>query len=86
MAFKPHPNGGGLVEDTAHVAETAYVGEHAVVSGNAMVYGNAKVCGERVLDNVKVYTLGDAQGSGALVCGAPLISRKRGIRRRTGLS
>ena len=35
MAFKQHPNGGGLVEDTAYVAETAYVGEHARVVGNA---------------------------------------------------
>ena len=35
MAFKRHPNGGGLVEDTAYVAETAYVGEHARVVGNA---------------------------------------------------
>lgn len=31
MAFKPHPNGGGLVEDTAYVAETAYLGKYAVV-------------------------------------------------------
>ena len=36
MAFKRHPNGGGLVEDTAYVAETAYVGEHARVLGNAI--------------------------------------------------
>jgi hypothetical protein len=35
MAFKRHPKGGGLVEDTAYVAETAYVGEHARVVGNA---------------------------------------------------
>jgi len=35
MAFKRHPNGGGLVENTAYVAETAYVGEHARVVGNA---------------------------------------------------
>ena len=36
MAFKRHPNGGGLVENTAYVAATAYVGEHARVVGNAI--------------------------------------------------
>lgn len=41
-----HPNGGGLVEDTATVAETAYIGPDAVVSGNARVFGNAVVSGE----------------------------------------
>ena len=40
-----HPNGGGWVQDTAHVDDTAYVGPDAQVSGSARVYGSARVCG-----------------------------------------
>jgi carbonic anhydrase/acetyltransferase-like protein (isoleucine patch superfamily) len=42
--FHRHPNGGGLVADTADVAETAYIGPEAKVYGHAQVYDNAKVC------------------------------------------
>ena len=45
-----HPNGGGLVQDTAYVANTAYVEPDAKVYGNAKVYGYARVFG-----NAKVY-------------------------------
>ncbi len=38
-----HPNGGGWVQDTAHVDPTAYVGPSAEVSGSAWVYGTAQV-------------------------------------------
>lgn len=40
-----HPNGGGWVEDTAHVADTAYVGPDAEVYGSAWVSGWAQVYG-----------------------------------------
>jgi len=40
-----HPNGGGLVQDSAEVSDSAYVGIHARVSGHAWVFGNARVSG-----------------------------------------
>ena len=46
-----HPNGGGWVQDTAHVDDTAYVGpkarvyDSAWVSGSARVYGSTRVYG-----------------------------------------
>ena len=49
-----HPNGGGWVENTAHVY--AYVGPDAVVYGNAWVIGHARVCGNaRVYGNTWVF-------------------------------
>ena len=61
-----HPNGGGLVQDTAVVADTAFVGAEATVSGNAQVLNNARVYGRaqiygngQVLDSAEVYD--DAQ-------------------------
>ena len=45
-----HPNGGGWVENTAHVDKTAIVEENAVVYDNARVTGDAGVC-----DNAMVY-------------------------------
>jgi len=65
--YAPHPNGGGLVEDTAHVDATAYVGPNAKVYGNARVCGNAQVYGD-----ARVY--GDAHVSGkAHVLGNALV-------------
>ncbi len=52
-----HPNGGGLVQDTAFVDPSVFVGKDARVSGKARVYGNA-----RVYDTAHVY--GDARVSG----------------------
>jgi tetrahydrodipicolinate N-succinyltransferase len=71
-----HPNGGGWVQDTAHVDDTAYVGPDAQVSGSARVYGSARVCGSawvsgsaRVFGNAQVYgnaqVFGDAEVFGA---------------------
>lgn len=40
-----HPNGGGLVADTAEVAETVFVGPYALVYENAVVYGYARISG-----------------------------------------
>ena len=38
-----HPNGGGLVAETARVANTAYVGLQARVFGEAEVLGHARI-------------------------------------------
>jgi hypothetical protein len=40
-----HSNGGGWVQNTAHVDAKAYVGPSARVCGDASVYGSARVCG-----------------------------------------
>ena len=48
-----HSNGGGWVQNTAHVDESAHVGDKALVygdarvSGKARVFGNALVYGDR---------------------------------------
>ena len=47
-----HPNGGGLVADTARVSGNVWVYGNAQVSGNAWVYGDARVYG-----NAQVYGL-----------------------------
>lgn len=47
--FHRHPNGGGLVANTAKVADTAYIGRNVKVLGNAEVPGDA-----RIFDNVCV--------------------------------
>ena len=39
--FHVHPNGGGLVEDTAYVEASVFVGEDAQVFGYARVSGDA---------------------------------------------
>jgi len=46
VVYHPHPNGGGLVAETATVAESALVGVFAQVYGNARVLGEARVYGE----------------------------------------
>ena len=65
-----HPNGGGWVQDTAHVDDTAYVGPDAQVSGSARVYGSARVSGSawvsgsaRVYGNAEVYGTARVSGS-----------------------
>jgi hypothetical protein len=51
-----HPNGGGIVADTASVSDTAYVGPDARVYDYAWVFDNAEVCGDaRVYGNAQVY-------------------------------
>jgi len=57
-----HIFGGGLVQDTAHVADTAYIGPdakvfgHARVTGGASVYGSAMVYGYAyVCDTAMLY-------------------------------
>ena len=58
--FHRHPNGGGLVQDTAHVEASAFVGPNAQVAGDAQVTGDAQVAGNaQVSGNVWVY--GDAR-------------------------
>lgn len=67
-----HPNGGGWVADTAHVADTAYVGPDALVFGYAFVCdeacvdGNARVFGEACVDG-NAQALGNARVGGNAV-------------------
>lgn len=44
--LKKHINGGGMVEDTAHVEDSAYVGPSALVYGQATVSGQALLSGQ----------------------------------------
>ena len=86
-----HPNGGGWVQDSAHVAPTAYVGPDARVYGTAQVYGSARVYGTaRVYDSAQVYgsawVRGSAQvydsaqvGGTARVCGTALVEHTRHV-------
>ena len=69
-----HPNGGGLVQDTAYVADTAYVGRNAQVYGNAKVLSYALVTNNAIVSgNAKVF--GSAKVSGnALVSGHAKVS------------
>ena len=62
--FHVHPNGGGLVADTAYVDSSVFVEENAQVSGNARVSGDAQVFGNAwVFGNAPVS--GNAQVSGS---------------------
>jgi carbonic anhydrase/acetyltransferase-like protein (isoleucine patch superfamily) len=75
-----HPNGGGLVQNTAWVENSAYIGPDAWVFENAQVFSNARVSGTaevsghaRVYGNARVH--GDARVYGnALVLGNALVS------------
>jgi len=61
--FHVHVNGGGLVEDTAHVDDTAYIGPNAKVSGNARLSGNARVSGNaEVSGNAQIYGNAEVYG------------------------
>lgn len=67
MPFKPHPNSGGLVDDTAYVAPTAYVGKYAAVKDKApflddtrsddfaQVFGDARVSGNAHVHDEKLH-------------------------------
>jgi carbonic anhydrase/acetyltransferase-like protein (isoleucine patch superfamily) len=41
--YAPHPNGGGMVQNTATVDASVYVGPEARVSGTAVLQGNVRV-------------------------------------------
>jgi len=42
--YHEHPNGGGLVADTAHAADTAFVGVFAQMHGKSQMYNYATMC------------------------------------------
>jgi acyl-[acyl carrier protein]--UDP-N-acetylglucosamine O-acyltransferase len=50
IAYFPHPNGGGLVAETARVACTVFVAPTATVRGRAMVSGWARLLDESVVE------------------------------------
>jgi hypothetical protein len=72
LGWHRHPNGGGLVEDTATVDDTAYVGPAArVYYGNA---GNARVS-MSCCDNIMTSEDHDAMHAGQCsACGADVDS------------
>lgn len=43
VEMRPHANGGGMVQTTAHVEPSVYVGPQARVLGNAVVEGNVRL-------------------------------------------
>lgn len=59
--FRPHPNGGGLVAETATVAPSVHVGPccrvfgRARLSGKVNVTGNARVGGNVVADGTTTF-------------------------------
>ena len=56
VKYHLHPNGGGLVAETAEVAETAFVSPAALVQGQAKILDQARIDGASVIrDNAKVY-------------------------------
>ena len=76
-----HENGGGWVENTAHVDETVYVGPNALVCGNARVGDHARVGGYAMVGGY-ARVIGYAQvgdnawvGDNARVCGG-LINKR----------
>jgi len=69
VVHRPHPNGGGLVAETATVEPTAFVGVNARVYGTAMVLGNARIFDNaQVCDNARVYDNARVSGN-TYVCG-----------------
>lgn len=74
--FHRHPNGGGLVENSAQVDETAFVGENAVVGDYAQVKENARICGEaKILDHAVIGGSAEVFGS-AKILGSSEISEQ----------
>ena len=71
--FAPHPNGCGLVENTAKAHYTAYVGPDALVCDKSKIYGNAQIFGNAMIcDNAKVS--GNARVfSNAIICGNSIV-------------
>ena len=51
--FHMHPNGGGLVENTAKVDDSVFVNSNAWVYGNARVSGNAWVSSPLYIQGTK---------------------------------
>lgn len=78
--FHRHPNGGGLVADTAHVDDTAYIGKYCVVYDQGKVLQNAEIRGmARITCNAVIagnaIVQDDAHVSGdALVTDSAIIS------------
>ena len=71
VKYHHHPNGGGLVAETAEVAPTAYVGLFARVCAYAKVGDYANVCGNA---RVCAYAKVDAC---AWVCGERIVRRAK---------
>lgn len=69
-----HPNGGGWVDDAAHVDATAWVGPHAVVRGDARVTGAARIEGRAWVE------------SGAVVGGDAVVTDMAVVRSSARLS
>ena len=73
IRYHRHPNGGGLVAETARVAETAYVGPFALVKDKAQVLDEARI-EDRAVISEKAVIREKAQVSGsALVCDSALV-------------
>ena len=73
VKYHRHPNGGGLVAETARVAETAYVGPFALVKDKAQVLDEARI-EDRAVISEKAVIREKAQVSGsALVCDSALV-------------
>jgi len=76
-----HPNGGGIVANTAKVSNDSFVGEGAVVYENAVVVnrskitGNVKVHGSAICNNVvledDVEVFGSAEVKGGVIIFGP---------------
>ena len=75
VKYHRHPNGGGLVADTAKVADTAFVGvdarvsDGAQVSRGARIVGHAQVYGNAVVSDDAVVSEGAWVFDGARVVG-----------------
>lgn len=76
---KPHPNGGGMVEETATVEPTAWVGPDARVTGNSKVLGNARVEDHAVVADSTVRDEAVVSGH-ALVTGGSTVSGRAKVR------
>lgn len=82
VKFHHHPNGGGLVAETAEVAETVFVDYTAIVRDKARIFENALiknraiVCGNaQVFGNAKVADEATVDGN-AQIFGDALLFRK----------
>jgi hypothetical protein len=69
-----HPNGEGLVADTAYVDPSAYVGPDAKVYDNARVYGKAHISGGCVGGDV---TVTDSEITGGVIHGKAEVTNAR---------
>lgn len=72
VKYSHHPNGGGLVAETAKVAPGAFIGRYVVVHDRAEIGGRAKLFGDIVIrDNTRitgyVYMCGDIEVKGNTV-------------------